>query len=115
MLGKTARRIYEDERRRICGLVELTNKAGCGGILRNNKGEWRGGFVNNIGACPPIQAEAWAMLRGIQVAAQQGCKKVIFECDSKDIVEFMNKNTRSSTATHNILTACKEELFRIEV
>ncbi|XP_019150770.1 PREDICTED: F-box/kelch-repeat protein At1g80440-like [Ipomoea nil] len=29
-------------------------------------GKWIGGFTSNIGSCPPLMAEAWAALRGIQ-------------------------------------------------
>lgn len=99
----------------VDGIVNLsTNRAGCGGILRDSKGEWRGGFVNNMGVCSPLQAEAWALLRGIQVATQLGCRKVIFECDLKEVVEAMNKSTISNTIAQNIVSACKKEIHRIE-
>lgn len=91
-----------------------TKRAGCGGVLRDCKGEWKGGFVCSIGVCSPTQAEAWALLRGIQVAKQLGCKKVIFESDSQKIVDSINRDNTQNPILHNILTACKREMGGFE-
>lgn len=39
-------------------VVQATNTAGCGGIIRDDTGLWKGGFICNIGSCSPLQAEA---------------------------------------------------------
>lgn len=42
--------------------------AGCGGVIRDSMGSWLGGFVSKIGSCSPLQLEAWALLRRVQLA-----------------------------------------------
>lgn len=48
------------------------------------------------------------------MAIHMGCKKVIFESDSKEIVEEVNRSSSSNMAVHNILKACNKELSRLE-
>lgn len=70
------------------GVVDLSaNLASCGGVIRDSTGSWLRGFVSNIGACSPALAEAWALLRSIQLAIQMRFQNVIFEGDSREIVE----------------------------
>ncbi|XP_019155021.1 PREDICTED: uncharacterized protein LOC109151877 [Ipomoea nil] len=62
-------------------------QAGCGGLARNEKGDWVAGFTHGIGSCSAESAEAWALLRGIQLAQTLGNVKACFESDSKRIVD----------------------------
>ncbi|XP_030970020.1 uncharacterized protein LOC115990321 [Quercus lobata] len=38
-----------------------TNKAGCGGLIRNDQGNWLMGFSRNIGQANSFMAETWAL------------------------------------------------------
>ncbi|KAK2422286.1 Polynucleotidyl transferase, ribonuclease H superfamily protein [Trifolium repens] len=50
------------------GACKDENVAGCGGILRNNAGEWCGGFAKHLGKCSAFVAELWGVLEGLQYA-----------------------------------------------
>ncbi|XP_019151921.1 PREDICTED: uncharacterized protein LOC109148640 [Ipomoea nil] len=63
-----------------------------------------------MGNSTPFEAEAWALLKGIQLAAHTGYKKVILESDSTMVVNYMLNKRRPSTVAHNILEGCKKEL-----
>lgn len=39
--------------------------ASCGGLVRNDVGEWVVGFDLKIGYCSAYNAESWGILRGI--------------------------------------------------
>lgn len=88
--------------------------AGCGGILRNHEGKWLGGFVSNLGHCPPLQAEAWGLLRSIQVANHMGFKNIVLEGDSSQLVDILRNGTTERSPILNILRACRQELRNTE-
>ncbi|RYR24105.1 hypothetical protein Ahy_B02g057597 isoform A [Arachis hypogaea] len=68
------------------------NKAGCGGILRNEDGKWVGGFSYYIGDCTAYRAELWGIDQGLKIAWTLGLKNIIVECDSKAVIATLNSN-----------------------
>lgn len=97
------------------GSVDLASgKASCGGVIRDSQGEWKGGFLCNIGACPPLQAEAWALFRSIQLAVHQGFKKVTFEGDSKELARILLEGHTNERAVCNLTRACRLGLRQLE-
>ncbi|MCH93591.1 RNA-directed DNA polymerase (Reverse transcriptase), partial [Trifolium medium] len=44
------------------GACKEGRRAGCGGIIRGNQGEWIGGFAKGIGYCSAFIAELWGVL-----------------------------------------------------
>ncbi|XP_019165694.1 PREDICTED: uncharacterized protein LOC109161659 [Ipomoea nil] len=71
-----------------------------------------GPFESN---CSPLEAEAWALLKGIQIATSMGFRRAVFESDSEEIIRYMNRVDRPRTAAHNILETCKKELRNMEI
>lgn len=43
-----------------------------------------------------------------------GFRKIQLECDAKEIVDHLNRNSPPITVTHKILEACKKELRSFE-
>ncbi|XP_019167626.1 PREDICTED: uncharacterized protein LOC109163328 [Ipomoea nil] len=82
-----------------------TNKASCGGLIRDSSESWIQGFVYNIGSCSPLEAEAWAILKGVQLAIHMGNSRIIIESDSADAVKFIKGGAPLRIPTHNILAA----------
>lgn len=48
------------------------SKAGCGGLIRNSRGEWVVGFTKNLGSCDAFVAEVWGVLEGLNLAWNVG-------------------------------------------
>lgn len=46
--------------------------AGGGGVFRDTRGNWICGFAEGMGRCTSVRAELKAILRGLQVARDQG-------------------------------------------
>ncbi|XP_031101857.1 uncharacterized protein LOC116005761 [Ipomoea triloba] len=88
--------------------------ASCGGLSRNDQGEWMKGFIYGIGTCLEDMAEAWALFKGIQMAKLLGARKVCFESDSKTIVNVITNDSACDSFTDNVLFACKKELANIQ-
>ncbi|MCH98804.1 ribonuclease H protein, partial [Trifolium medium] len=57
------------------GARKDNNKAGCGGIIRGNQGEWLGGFAKGVGECSAFIAELWGVFEGLSLAKRMGFRK----------------------------------------
>ncbi|XP_031099664.1 uncharacterized protein LOC116003863 [Ipomoea triloba] len=100
----------------VDGAVDITyHKASCGGLIRDGEGSWKQGYAYNIGNYTPLEAEAWALLKGVQLASHLGFNRVTFESDSTEVVSYLTRPRPPTIAAHNILEACKRELRAIEV
>nr|GMD34497.1 uncharacterized protein LOC109150807 [Ipomoea batatas]GMD36195.1 uncharacterized protein LOC109150807 [Ipomoea batatas] len=75
-----------------------TGKASCGGIARNEDGDWIMGLSHTIGNCLIDVAEAWALMKGIQLAKEIRCCRVCLESDSKTIVNAFNTSATNQVA-----------------
>lgn len=65
------------------------NSAGCGGILRNHKGEWKGGFSKYVGKYSALLAKFWEMLEGLKTVQLLGYRKGEINCDSMVVVKAL--------------------------
>ncbi|XP_019185281.1 PREDICTED: uncharacterized protein LOC109180248 [Ipomoea nil] len=81
--------------------------------MRKANGSRDKGYSYSIGACSIDAAEAWALLKGIQLAASLRLERVCFETDSLNIVKAINQNGTVDNVTRNILHACSRELNKI--
>lgn len=63
--------------------------ASCGGLIRNNKGEWICGFTRAVGDVPIVLAEMMAIKTGLEVAFQLGFNKIILYSDSLNVINMI--------------------------
>ncbi|KAF7826059.1 ribonuclease H [Senna tora] len=74
--------------------------AGCGGIIRNDQGNWISGFLSFIGSCSVLDAELWGIYRGLVLVKKKGLQRVMVECDSKEAIGLIEK-ARALRFTNN--------------
>lgn len=84
-----------------------TGLAGCGGLLRDQAGNWMTGFQYRIGCCSPEVAEAWGILQGLRLASRMGVRNLIVECDSKHIIDLLRSSARGYGNVCNIMERCR--------
>ncbi|KAF7808310.1 putative ribonuclease H protein At1g65750 family [Senna tora] len=75
---------------------EPSNRATCGGLIRDCYGNLQLGFMRNIGNCNILTAEVWAILSGLEAAWSMGFKKVELETDSLMAIKVLDLSTSSS-------------------
>ena len=60
-----------------------SGKAGCGGLIRNDQGEWVGGFSRRLGCISSFTAELWGLRDGLilcnSLQLNAVCKVVIYK------------------------------------
>lgn len=93
------------------GSVNLRDKnAGCGGVIRDDKGDWIIGFSMSIGCCSVEEAEAWAVYKGLILARDKRKERIIVRSDSSFIINILNRSHAESyqcTKVTNVLDNCR--------
>ncbi|KAF7821148.1 ribonuclease H [Senna tora] len=60
-------------------LIDSTKSIACGGVIRDHRGTWLGGFLKNIGKGDILLAETCGILNGLQLALLKKVKKIIIQ------------------------------------
>ena len=74
----------------IDGTRTLNGLIGAGGVIRDHNGNWYHGFTRNIGTGEVLQAEAWGLFSGLQIANELGINHIIVETDSANLVNLLH-------------------------
>jgi hypothetical protein len=72
--------------------------AGCGGIIRNNRGDWLGGFAKHIGTCSAFTTKLWGVLEGLRYAWSMSFRLVELDVDSMAVVKVIKTGVTTSVA-----------------
>ena len=74
--------------------------AGAGGLTRDHKGSWIGGFSRNIGFTHSLAAELWGLRDGLTLAKNLNLKKIHIKLDAKVVTDFVTTQNTNITANH---------------
>lgn len=84
------------------------SNAGGGGLIKDINEVWKAGFSANIGTCFVVEAELCAVLYGLQIAWQDGDRKVHLESDCSTVVGWLRDDVEIRCSHANLLIRCKE-------
>lgn len=88
-------------------LITLSGLVGCGGVIRDARGEWRAGFSRRIGAKNSFMAELRGLRDGLILCCNLHISSLIVELDAKAIVDaFLNLNYENDVISP-ILDECR--------
>ena len=85
-------------------------RAGAGGVLRGDRGEWILGFSEFLGHCSSMKAELRAISRGLQLAAGAGFRKIWVQTDSRVVVGMLTNKMHWHPEHHFLLQRCSNWL-----
>ena len=98
----------------IDGLASnLLNAAGCGGLIRDDQGNWLGGFSRHIGHTNNFIAEVWALQDGLHLCHLMNHHSVIVELDASALVTALNNLVYANTIISPLFDDCKQLVARI--
>ncbi|KAE8707641.1 hypothetical protein F3Y22_tig00110378pilonHSYRG00042 [Hibiscus syriacus] len=69
----------------------------CGGVARNDKGEWFTGFARAVGTCTVLEAELWGVLEGLSHAWNLDARQVIIELDNMEACKLVSQRQQKHT------------------
>lgn len=87
-------------------------KAGCGGVLRGEMGEFLFGYAAGLGPSSITEAELMAILRGMQIARERGFEKILVETDSLAVVSLLKRECLPLHPSFNIIQDIKSLLLQ---
>lgn len=64
--------------------------AGAGGFLRQSSGNWLIGFMAHLGLCSNVAAELHAIRIGLQLAWDEGYRKIVCEVDALVVLDILS-------------------------
>lgn len=85
-----------------------TNKAGCVGIPRDDKGDWKGSFLicamhtNNV-----TLIESWTVCRGLEWAWEKGVKIIDVRIDSREVFEWIRRGNLPRGPLNMVINECR--------
>ncbi|WCJ23101.1 hypothetical protein M5689_005146 [Euphorbia peplus] len=90
----------------------ISGSISAGGILRDDAGAWKAGFVHNIGIGSSFNAELWGLHTGLTLAKDIGVDKLLVESDNLEVINCLSKskegNSNSMTLIKYIHRCIKE-------
>ena len=94
-------------------LLGNPERAGGGGLIRNEKGEWIRGYTRVVGHTTSVAAELWALRDGIKLCISLKLSAVIIELDAKLIVELMQEEDCNQNSIDALVRDCRSGLREI--
>ncbi|OIT27716.1 putative ribonuclease h protein [Nicotiana attenuata] len=93
--------------------------AGFGGIARDDKGRWIGGFCGrlNMRATSSLTPELWAIHGGLTLAKSYNLKNVIIETDSSDALMWLSVegNVPESHPDRVVMEECRSLISKLGI
>ncbi|XVF89410.1 hypothetical protein PTKIN_Ptkin19aG0128200 [Pterospermum kingtungense] len=83
-----------------------TGQGSCRGLLRDHLGAWQGGFSSNLGFCSSELAKLQAVVSGLEMTWDRRHRKLILECDCKEVVDLIIARKEGSGNLRNLLQQC---------
>ncbi|GAU21472.1 hypothetical protein TSUD_241950 [Trifolium subterraneum] len=65
--------------------------AGCGGVICDINGIWRGGFAKNLGIYSAYVAELWGVLEGLRYVRSLGFNRIELNVDSSVVSQVLRR------------------------
>ncbi|KAL4385034.1 hypothetical protein GQ457_15G026610 [Hibiscus cannabinus] len=66
--------------------------ASCGGVIRDSHGTWIAGFSKYIGKCSALEAEFWAVYKGLVCAQRLNAESIVVESDNLNVVHALQNS-----------------------
>ncbi|GMP66450.1 hypothetical protein CsSME_00026814 [Camellia sinensis var. sinensis] len=65
---------------------------GFGGLFRDESGSWISGYYGRLEKCTSLEAELWAVYKGLTIILQRGFNQVIIETNAEQVVKLLSED-----------------------
>ena len=95
-------------------VVGNPGQAGCGGLIRNEHGEWLGGFSWSDGCSNSFMAELWGLRDGINLCNEMQLSAVDVQLDAKAVVQLLSNSSNVNICALPLLDDCRQLISQID-
>lgn len=85
-----------------------SERAGCGGVLRDCCGKWIVGFGDNLGIASVNEAKLWGLYNGLQMAWNTSFRRIEVELDSQVVLQLLEKDVSLLHPLGALVSCCKQ-------
>ena len=89
-------------------VVGCLEREGCGGVVRDEHGNWVAGFTRHVGATNSFAAELWGLRDGLLLCSSLNIPCLIVEMDAKVIVDVIKNSAYVNQIISPILDDCRQ-------
>ena len=87
--------------------VASSNRAGYGGVFRDEKGEWMLGYYGFIGNNYVLNAEMWSIHQGLKIAKERNWNNLLVETDSEATVQLIKSEKEEDHPLGVLMKDCR--------
>ena len=87
--------------------MSCMERAGYGGIIRDEHGSWVVGFTRHIGSTNSFVAELWGLRDGLMLYCNMNISCLIVELDAKMVVDVFKNSNHKNYIISPILDDCR--------
>jgi len=89
-----------------------SDRAGCGGLVRDEQGKWVADFTRHIGSTSSFIAELWGLREGLLLCCNLNIESLVVELDAQAVVDVLKNNAYENNAVSPILDDCRHLAVR---
>ena len=90
------------------------DRAGCGGLVRDDQGDWVAGFSRHIGSSNSFTVELWGLREGLILCCNLNIDFLVVELDAQAVVDVMKNNAYVNNVISPILDDCRQLVARFQ-
>ena len=83
-------------------------QAGCGGVVRDDYGNWLAGFTRHIGATDSFAAELWGLRDGLSLCHSLNITCLVVELDAQTVVDVLRNYSYDNRIISPIMDDCRQ-------
>ena len=83
-------------------------QAGCGGVVRDEHGNWIVGFTRHIGTTNCFVAELWGLSDGLSLCLSLNIPCLVVEVDAKAVVDVLRNHNYDNIIISPIMEDCRQ-------
>ena len=95
-------------------IIGCMERAGCGGVVREEHGNWVAGFTRHVGTSNSFAAELWGLRDGLMLCCGLNIPYLIVEIDAKVVVDVFQNSDHVNHIISPILDDCTHLMTRFQ-
>ena len=89
-------------------VLSSVGQAGCGGVVRDDHGNWIAGFTRHIGATDSFAAELCGLRDGLSLCLSLNVTCLVVELDAKAMVDVLRNYSYDNKIISPIMDDCRQ-------
>ena len=95
-------------------VIGCMERAGCGGVVKDEHGNWVVGFTRHVGATNSFAIELWGLRDGLMLCCSLNISYLIVKMNAKVVVDVLQNSDYVNHVISPILDNCRQLMTRFQ-